>query len=226
MCAVSALLCSPCKSCDNCMVRFGYHSFFPLAPPSAWHLRALHTLRTASHIVCHIVRSDFSLAQNLLPFARATNSASHCECCYCQCHYYLLLSLLSLLLLLIFVVIFHRMLRLSEVSFPHFSPCLCVMFRFLPISRAQCRVSLLVLCVGVSCVINFQAICVKLQPRRQLSPSLSVSPQVQRTHAGVCKKFGIIWKIGSLLTSDTRAHIRKLSRVGRRGARSVCLIEQ
>lgn len=141
MCAVSALLCSPCKSCDNCMVRFGYPSFFPLAPPSAWHLRALHTLRTASHIVCHIVRSDFSLAQNLLPFARATNSASHCECCYCQCHYYLLLSLLllllSLLLLLIFVVIFHRMLRLSEVL-SHisllFSPCLCVMFRFLPIS--------------------------------------------------------------------------------------------
>lgn len=214
------------------MVRFGYPSFFPLAPPSAWHLRALHTLRTASHIVCHIVRSDFSLAQNLLPFARATNSASHCECCYCQCHYYLLLSLLllllSLLLLLIFVVIFHRMLRLSEVL-SHisllFSPCLCVMFRFLPISRAQCRVSLLVLCVGVSCVINFQAICVKLQPRRQLSPSLSVSLQVQRTHAGVCKKFGIIWKIGSLLTSDTRAHIRKLSRV-EKVARSVCLIEQ
>lgn len=55
--------------------------------------------------------------------------------------------------------------------------------------------------------------------------SLSVCPQVQRTHAGVCKKFGIIWKIDSLLTSDTRAHIRKLSRVGK-VARSVCLIEQ
>lgn len=158
--------------------------------PSAWHLRALHTLRTASHIVCHIVRSDFSLAQNLLPFARATNSASHCECCYCQCHYYLLLSLLSLLLLLIFVVIFHRMLRLSEVSFPHFSPFLClflcVMFRFLPISSAQCRVSLLVLCVGVSCVINFQAICVKLQPRRQLSTSLPLCLSSGATNARRC----------------------------------------
>lgn len=87
-------------------------------------------LRTASHIVCHIVRKDFSVSSksmSLVVVVVLTNSGSYCVCCYCQCHYYLLLSLL--LLLLIFVVIFHLM--LCELFF---LLSLCLMFAFLPIS--------------------------------------------------------------------------------------------
>jgi len=145
VCVNAVCISSSCKSCDNCMVRFGYSSplsthlpslYFPLCAPLQ---RALHAFSYSelpvncfTHRLSHCSQGFFvsskSLPSSLLVVVVVvvivlTNSGSYCKRCYCQCHYYLLLSLLFfLLLLLIFVVIFHLMFfeNVCEVFFPLF----------------------------------------------------------------------------------------------------------